>query len=100
MRNCCVSAGMFRGLKINAKTRLRQTHGDPVQQWFSDANARMPAVSDQPFNTNVSPRAAGIDPLLEHKFSTAHIVYLAAIAAGTAGWLWLLARILIWSIPL
>ena len=69
-------------------------------QWSSDANARMSAVSDQPFNTSVSPHTADIDPLLEQKFSAAHIVYLATIAAGTAGWLWFIARILMWSIAL
>jgi hypothetical protein len=90
---------MFKGLKVSAKARLKQRRGESVRQWLNDANARMPAVSDQPFNTNVSPHAADIGPLLEQKFSTAHIVYLAAIVAGSAGWLWLLARILIWSIP-
>jgi hypothetical protein len=91
---------MFRGLKVGAKTRLTQRRGEPVRQWLSEANARMAAVSDQPFNTDVSPHAADIDPLLEQNFSTTHIIYLAAIATGTAGWLWLIARILIWSIPL
>ena len=91
---------MFDGLRASADTRLNQRSGEPVRQWLSNANARMPAVSDQPFDTRVSPHAADIDPVLEQKFSTAHIVYLAAIAAATLGWLWLITRILIWVIQI
>ena len=91
---------MFSGLRVRAKTRLNQGSGEPVRQWLSKPNAKMPAVSDQPLYTNVSQSAADTDPVLEQKFSTLQIVYLAAIAAATAGWLWLIARILMWEIPL
>jgi hypothetical protein len=47
----------------------------------------LPDVSDQPYGTNVPPQAADTDPVLAQKFSTSHILYLAAIAAATAGWL-------------
>ena len=91
---------MFGGLRVRAKTQLNQGSGEPVRQWLSKATAKMPAVSDQPLYTNVSRSAADIDPVLEQKFSAAQIVYLATIAAATAGWLWLIARILMWAIAL
>ena len=71
-----------------------------MRQWLSKPNAKMAAVSDQPLYTNVSQSAADTDPVLERKSSTLQIVYLAAVAAATAGWLWLVARILMWAIPL
>jgi hypothetical protein len=61
---------------------------------------RLPDASDQPYGTNVPPQAADTDPVLAQKFSASHILYLAAIAAATAGWLWLIARILMWSTAL
>jgi uncharacterized membrane protein len=57
----------------------------------------MPDVPGQPFDISVAPHAADPDPALEQKFSAGHIVYLAAVAAGTAGWRWLIARILMQS---
>jgi hypothetical protein len=99
MRICCVFAAMFSGLRARAKTRPNQSR-EPVGQWLSNTNAKMPAVSDHPFDTSVSPHVAETDPVVEQKFSTVHIVYLAAIAAATTGWIWLIARILMWSIAL
>jgi hypothetical protein len=89
---------MFSGLRVRAKSQLNQRSGEPVRQWLN--NAKMAAVSDQPLYTNVSQSAADTDPVLERKSSTLQVVYLAAIAAATAGWLWLVARILMWAIPL
>ena len=71
-----------------------------MRQLVSKTNARMPDVSDQPFGISVPPQAADTDPVLAQKFSPPHIIYLAAIAAATAGWLWLIARILMWSTAL
>jgi hypothetical protein len=71
-----------------------------VRQLVNKTNARMPDMSDQPFGIIVPPQAADTDPVLTQKFSTPHFIYLAAIAAATAGWLWFIARILMWSTAL
>ena len=69
-----------------------------MQQQLSDT--RRPILSDQPSDIRVSLRALETDPVSAPRFYIANIIYLAAVAAATAGWLWLIARVLMRSLAL
>jgi hypothetical protein len=65
---------------------------------LSDENLGKPAVSDQLFDFNVLPHAAGTDMVPEPKYGIVRVIYLAAIAVATIGWLWLIAWIVMYLI--
>jgi hypothetical protein len=69
-----------------------------VQQQLSDT--RRPTLSDQPSDIRVSLRALETDPVPEPRFYIANIIYLVSVGTATAGWLWLIARVLMRSLAL
>jgi hypothetical protein len=72
---------------------------DQIEPRRSPRPRRQSAVIEA-LGENTSTTHTSTDPVLAQKLSTSHIKYLAAIAAATAGWLWLIARILMWSTAL
>jgi hypothetical protein len=58
-------------------------------------------VSDRLFDFVPSPHVAGSDPLAKPKYDLVlYVLYLAAIAVGTIGWLWFIVWSVMWSIGL